>query len=314
MKRILFIYNHPYEKYWKDGLWAAIELLKKEYDVVKWNIAEKQVNPFASSVRQPRFILGWGGFRSPVDDLLQTISGIPKGLCLAGNAFPLEKQTYDVLFYETDWTKQWLDKTAQSPLPPLVKAFGYNSQMYFTTPLRPRIIDYLTVGAFASWKRQQWLAGKEGIRVAIGEIQKQNLSESMSIIGPLLMRGVMVSDMVPPEQLVTFYNLSKVCYLPATINGGGERATLEARACGCRVEIATDNPKLQEVLATPLYTLTEFEYAKQLKKGIDAVIEKTKSNSERAAEEWWTKKRLGIAKTKEQQLLDTNLRNDFTKE
>ena len=26
---------------------------------------------------------------------------------------------------------------------------------------------------------------------------------------------------------------------------GGERVVLEARACGCRVEVADDNPKLQ---------------------------------------------------------------------
>jgi len=62
------------------------------------------------------------------------------------------------------------------------------------------------------------------------------------------------------------YNRAKIVYIPANIIGGGERAVLEARACGCKVEVEPDNPKLQELLNCPLWD-TNY-YTDQLVKGI----------------------------------------------
>ena len=66
------------------------------------------------------------------------------------------------------------------------------------------------------------------------------------------------------------YNLSKNVYIPANIIGGGERAVLEARACNIPVEVEDDNPKLKELLYSPI--LDHHYYARQIEKGIHAVL------------------------------------------
>lgn len=276
--KILFIYDQPDEQYWQDGLFTAIEILKKTHTVQKVNIAKEKVLEDALNWQDCDFILGWGGFQSPVDNAIQlmtqiTATEIPKGLCLAGNAFPLKTQKYDVIFYETEWTKQWLIDTAEAPVPTLVHAFGYNSKIMEkeTEYDEPILWQYMTVGAFAKWKRQSKLLKKDGNRLAIGEIQKGNLSESMGIVGPLLMDGVMVSGMMSPWALAKFYHQTEYLYIPADIYGGGERAVIEAKACGTTVKVEDDNPKLQELLKSDTVSWTENYYAAQLENGIVSV-------------------------------------------
>ena len=154
----------------------------------------------------------------------------------------------------------------------LIHAFGVNTDIYKPIPDAIKIWDWVSVGAFALWKRQYLLKNKGGYKLAIGEIQKRNLSESVDIIGDLLLDGICVSDMVEPEKLAFIYNSADKIFIPADINGGGERAVLEARACGIPVEVENDNPKLKELL-----TWTErgrvpdhYWYADQLKKGIES--------------------------------------------
>jgi hypothetical protein len=174
-------------------------------------------------------------------------------------------EKYDVLFYETEW---YLPQIQQHKN--VVRAFGINSDIYKPIPDAIKIWDWLTVGAFANWKRQYLLANKGGYRLAIGEIQKENLNESIDIIGDLLVDGVSVSDMVSPEKLVMIYNSSDRVYIPSDINGGGERAVLEARACGVSVEVEKDNPKLQELLTWKERGKIpdQFFYADRLKAGV----------------------------------------------
>lgn len=272
MKKILFLYDHKYPDLWRDGLWAALELLSKDFEIEKYNINGKEI-PSQARGGGADFILGWGGFNSPVDKYMQVICDpVPKGLCLAGNGFPLDWPTYDVIFYETEWTKQWFVKSAKIRPPFLIHAFGYNSQIYKPTNTN-KIIDHLTVGAFAKWKRQERILQKQGIRMAIGEIQKDNLSESMGIIGPLLIDGVIVSDMTSPDTLATLYNASRNVFIPADVYGGGERACLEAQACGCHLELAEDNPKLQELVGKKW---DEVYYKDKLKEGIELCLNKFK--------------------------------------
>jgi glycosyltransferase involved in cell wall biosynthesis len=80
----------------------------------------------------------------------------------------------------------------------------------------------------------------------------------------------MVSNQVLPDELPTFYRQAKVVYVPSSIYGGGERVVLEAQACGCRVEVEDDNPKLQELLVNLIPTYKD--YAEKLKEGIQCVL------------------------------------------
>lgn len=255
--KVLFVYDYEYPHLWKDGLWAAFQLLGKEFDIEYYNI--KEYNGEHKGFGLYDFVLGWGGFQSKVDILLRTKCSRKKGLCIGGNVFPYQSG-YDVLFHETDWVKDYLKLEGNC-----VKAFGVNTQIYFPSKSK-KIFDVISVGAFANWKRHYLLRGKNGLRLAIGQIQKNNLEESMSIINVLLYEGVMVSDMVSPEKLSELYNFSKLCYIPAHLSGGGERAILEARACGIDVECENDNPKLRELLTGEIPT--EVDYSEALKKGI----------------------------------------------
>ena len=147
-----------------------------------------------------------------------------------------------------------------------IHAFGVNTDIYKPIDL-PIVWDVLSVGAFARWKRQVNLLNLKGNRLVVGEIQKENMGESLDIIGLLLQGGVGIMDMVPPETLNLIYNLSSYVYIPADIVGGGERSVLEARACGKTVVVEPDNPKLKELCYSEIFDHNY--YATQLLKGIE---------------------------------------------
>lgn len=267
-KKILFIYEHKYPQFWMDGLWAALNELEKDFEVYKWNIF-KENHP---DITLFDFILGWGGFNSPVDNFIQNLktTKVKKGLCIAGNSFPAKgMMTYDVLFYETDWVRDYLELKYHGNI---YKAFGVNTNIYFKPDIiTPIVWDYIGVGAFASWKRWEKMLDKKGTRLVVGEYQNNNQEESDGIIKSLVKGGVMVSNMVSPYDLANLYTWSRTLYLPSTILGGGERAVLEARSCGLNIEVEDDNPKLKELIKlNPIPS--HIDYAKKLKEGILSVF------------------------------------------
>lgn len=258
--KVLFVSDYKYEV--KDGIWAAINILG--YD--RYNIGDDIPN-----FEEYDFLLGHGAFHSKVDMLLRSLPN-KKGLCIAGNVHPQDTDCYDVLFYETEWVKNFLNLKGN-----LVHAFGVNTEVYRNHGEFWKVFDWVSVGAFAKWKRHDKIKNKEGIRLVVGEIQKDNMSESMEIITDLLKNGVGVMPQHTSDQLNEIYRQTNTVYIPADIFGGGERAVLEAISCGCNVEVEDDNPKLVELLN---YEFTwedvwdERYYASQLKKGIESCLNK----------------------------------------
>jgi len=265
--KVLFVYDHKYPHLWKDGLWASLELLADKFEITKFNLQDRgktAVKPFFNY----DFVLGWGAFNSPVElsfrELKAKMPKVKVGLCIAGNAFPPENMDlYDVLFYETPWYESQIKNHKH-----IIHAFGVNTDIFNPWPEAPVIWDYLSVGSFSYWKRHETIITKPGnAKMVIGEIQKDNWQESFDIISNLLLAGVAVSDMVYPSKLRNLYNCAGTIFIPAEINGGGERAVLEARACGKKVEIADDNPKLKTLLDGPIYDHKYYAY--QLGRGIE---------------------------------------------
>jgi hypothetical protein len=258
--KLLFVYEHSKPEWWLDGLNSAIHCLEQDFDIEWCNLADDR----GIAIDNFDFRLGWGGFNSKVDRYLQNLGG-KNGLCIAGNAFPYSGQKYSALFYETNWVRDFLNLTSIDTK--IVKAFGINTDIFnevdFMTPM---VFDYIGVGAFASWKRWEKMKEKKGIRLVIGEYQKDNEVESGDITKDLVRNGIIVSGMVHPLDLANFYHWSNTLYMPSDIYGGGERTILEARACGLRVEIEPDNPKLQELLLCKIPS--HLEYAYKLKEGI----------------------------------------------
>jgi len=248
--KLLFVYDHKYPEYWKDGLWWSIKELEKIHQVTWLNLS---LRSGGINIYDYDFVLGWGAFGSPADKFLQGIIGLPKGLCLGGNAVPVPiyASNYQIIFYETDWVRE----NYLIGLKNLVKAFGVNTQIFKKLEL-VRIWDYLSVGAFSYWKHLDKMKEKEGTKLCIGEIQKGNMEESLDIVSDLVSNDIAVSGMLAPEKLNIIYNLSKTVYLPADVNGGGERSVLEARVCGCNVEV--ENPKLKELVNCKLPTEKDY--------------------------------------------------------
>lgn len=276
--RLLFVYDHPNPKRWMDGLDAALRLLEEDFEIVRHNIAtdltpDTKTQSLLPGNSEADFVLVWGAFGSLPDSAARFIGKDQKvGICIAGNATPPESSLrgigkYDVLFHETKWYRQFIDFH-----PNIVHAFGINTDIFAppTVPM-PIVWDYIGVGAFAAWKRWHKMIEKGGRNLVVGELQQNNMPESMSIATTLLNGGVMISDQVSPLDLVTYYYWSRKLYMPSDVNGGGERAILEARACGLEVEIEDDNEKLRELVEMP--TIQDHHlYAKQLKKGIMSVL------------------------------------------
>lgn len=255
--RIIFVYesNHPIKV--EDGLSAALDSLDDSFDIIRINLAECSI-----PIDDDDFVLAWGAFGSGPDQFARRHIN-PKGLCIGGINPPIDMFEYDVLFYETKWYREMIKFH-----PNIIHAFGVSRDVYKNLNLG-RDIDYLGVGAFAKWKRWEKMLDKKGRRKVIGEYQKGNKEETDEIVSLLEKGGVECQDMIPAGELCREYNRAKTVYLPATIYGGGERAVLEARACGCKVEIEKDNPKLEELIYSPIYDVPY--YTKALKKGINDI-------------------------------------------
>lgn len=264
--KVLFIYSMEQGKPWMDGLWAALNLLEDDFNLERWNMKTGEGKGDNHDYHELDFVLGWGAFGSPVDEYIrEQVSGVPSGLCIAGvGEF---QDGYDAYFYETEWYKE-------AHIPEgvyAVHAFGTNTELYAEPDMAwPVINDYLGVGALADWKRWDLMGKKEGRRMVIGHYQKGNEQESLRIARNLLVDGVMVSPEKEPLELLSYYWTAQRVYIPANIVGGGERAVLEARACGCEVVVEDDNPKLGELITSPIFDHNY--YAKQLRKGIGEVI------------------------------------------
>ena len=127
--------------------------------------------------------------------------------------------------------------------------------------------DYIFVGAFGDHKghkRPTLLAKKSGKRLAIGK--NSGSEEAVEAVAELEAAGVVVREQVPYGELAALLRRAGTVYVPDDFLGGGERAVLEARSLGVRVEVESDNPKLQELIASPIYD--HAYYAAQLDYGM----------------------------------------------
>lgn len=265
-----------------DGFSAAIDEVAKHHQV-RW----LNVHPYNDDWRENRrlvadadFVLvrsDWGWYPDALAAPLLTRSGVPAGLVIAGSSRPQslrQSLRYDVLFYETPWYEQFV---GDHPL--AIEAFGIDTRVMRDTGTA-RDIDWLFVGRLAAFKRPERLLAKSGRRVIVGDLS----SASESTRHRFRAHGIELVDHVQPAQLAQLYNRSHHALVPCTLQGGGERAVLEARACGCRVEIADDNPKLATLLDSPIRS--HEDYAQLLLRGIDQVMNglRTTPRAKRAGE------------------------------
>lgn len=254
-----------------DGFTAAMELVGREHDVRWLNV--HPYNPDAGAnaalIRDCDFVLvrsdwGWLPCRA-ADRALFNRPDIPVGLLIAGSSPAptlVEQQRFDVLFYETPWYAPFVAEH-----PRAIEAFGVDTRVMRDLGYVDREWDWLMVGRFAAFKRPEALMAKSGRRLAIGDMS----AARPELIEPLAAAGIVLRDQTTQADLADLYNRSKHVLVPCTLQGGGERAVWEARACGCRVEVAPDNPKLASLLEGRV--ASHEEYAERLLQGIREAVE-----------------------------------------
>lgn len=254
----------------EDGFTAAMEIVARTHDV-RW----LNVHPYnddhranARRVGDGDFVLvrsDWGWLPCEVADrALFRRPDVPVGLVIAGSspAPPLvAQQRFDVLFYETPWYAPFVAEH-----PRAIRAFGIDTRVMRDRGAPEREWDWLMVGRLASFKRPEAILAKDGRRLAIGDMS----AARRDLVDMLVSAGVEVRDQTTQEGLADLYNSAARVLVPCTLQGGGERAVWEARACGCDVEIAADNPKLASLLTGPV--ADHEEYADQLLRGIEDAV------------------------------------------
>lgn len=252
----------------EDGFSAAMRVLADRHDV-RW----VNVHPANPDHRKQRSLIcdadvvlvrsdwGWYPDRAAAAALARTAR--PCALLIAGSSRPptLRQQLrYDALLFETPWYAQFVTEH-----PFAVRAFGIDTDVMRDLG-RSRDIDHLFVGRLASFKRPLRLLDKLGRRVAVGDFA----SAPEQVVRSLTDDGVELIDHVSQEELAQLYNRSRSVFVPCELQGGGERAVLEGRACGCSVEIADDNPKLASLLDLPLNS--QHDYAREIERTLAAVL------------------------------------------
>ncbi len=256
--KIAFVYDVD-DNYWRDGLWAALNLLNK-----RWEISFYNLHNGAIPSGKFDFFLVWGALSSRQAKMVSLLEG-KKGICLAGGKLndPLI-HSFDVVFAETLWQIKELRKINIDA----VRAFGTNTDLFKPIKGYPKVWDAIYPAAFAKWKRHELFVKKPGFKLAVGYIQPNGVERECVDICER--NGVMVLPQVTPNVLARLYNASRKVIITSDIWGGGERAVLEGLASGLHVEVEPDNPKLVELLAEQQeHLLTHIDYAKALRGGIE---------------------------------------------
>ena len=133
---------------------GAMQLLRRDFSVSMINVEPAEPGGDLSDMRikipEWDFILGWGAFGSPTDAVMQHLFRAghrsPRGLCIGGNAVPPPDnvgEIYDVLFYETEWYRPFIEHHRR-----IRRAFGINTNIYRPGPPPPAEMRF--AAAFAS--------------------------------------------------------------------------------------------------------------------------------------------------------------------
>lgn len=262
--KLVYVYGQPEPSTWRDGMWAAMKLIEGDFDGYDVTWVNAQLGE-APPVEGNHVLLAWGDFESPAERACRHLRARVKALQMGGMSAPMGPAlAWDTIFAETAWHQHHLQQHTGHPR--VLRAFGVNTGIYQPMNIAKRF-RWITVGHWADWKRQHLFHSKPGLKLAIGErYATANPHQAPPIIEGHLRAGVIVAPYVSPEDLAIFYNLSERCYIPASLVGGGERAVLEAKACGLPVEIEPDNPKLKELLDGPV--ISHYDFARALKEGL----------------------------------------------
>jgi hypothetical protein len=250
---------------WEDGFTKAVGILNTYFDVSWINLAEAK--PTVETLNTFDFLIVKSCWDWIVDNYVRSLKGlkVPTGLAISCSKLPVNKNNiyaYDVLWFETNWYSELVKQH-----PRAFHAFGINSSV-FKFKETTKEYDVLSIGQLAAYKRHENILKLKGDKKLV--IGDTNTKEGAEIKNFLNANNVEVIEFMNQDNLSYYINKSKLVYIPASINGGGERAVLEARSCGAEVLVEQDNPKLKELVTSQIWD--ENYYADRLKTGIFSIL------------------------------------------
>ncbi len=238
MAKIAFVWQGIDGRYghWQDGLWLAMKHLEKEFEVTYHDIYE--------DIPEDSIVLYWEApctINGEFGANYKRIQNLPNKKILLFAGGPIKKEWvdgFDMVCVESKLNKDEFDAIGV----PNITAFGINDEIFKPLNL-PKKYKAIHQGTSASWKRQ-WLmaeAFREGA-LLVGRYQESDprpFDDSRKL-------GATILDEKPYPEIAKLINESEVLAQTSEYWGGGQRATLEAMACGVPVICMTDSPKNRE--------------------------------------------------------------------
>lgn len=240
--RIAFIWQGFSGRYglWNDGLYAAMKLLEQEHEVRYFDTTEiNQIHEF-----KPDRVLYWEApvtFAGKDRENYWAVQDLPfkKGLLFAGGEVRAEWcDGFDLFFVESKVNEDDFERIGK----PWKRAFGVNTQI-MKPQKQGKAFDACFPATCASWKRHWLLADALHEKAAIaGRYQESDP------IGFIRARdaGAVVFPELSQDAVAALINASHTLVNCSDVWGGGQRATLEAMACGVPPVVMADSPKNRE--------------------------------------------------------------------